>query len=381
MTDRSSELLALTRRALVHFQNRTTDQADAVMAMPVSAYTDPERYEREVDRVFRNLPLAMALSLELPEPGSYLAIDQLGAPVLLVRGEDGVARAFLNACRHRGAPVCEPGSGNARVFACPYHAWTYNTRGELVGRYRGETFGEVDEASLGLTPLACAERSGLIWVTLSPDAAFDIDEWLGPFQAELDTLDLTNWHLYEQREIVGPGWKVTMDGYLEVYHHDSVHGKTVGEHTIGNLLVHDTYGQHQRMVFGRRSLQALADKPESEWTPGQDIRLIHSGFPNLSISGILGDHCLVSHIFPGPTLDTTLTRQTVLAARAPTTPEEEQASATFSAMVLQAVRDEDYAMGFRIQAALRSGANAEFLYGRNEPAVQNYHRWISRFVN
>jgi len=66
MTDRSSELLALTRRALAHYRNRTTDQADDIMSMAVSAYTDPERYEREVDRVFRQLPLAMALSLEFP---------------------------------------------------------------------------------------------------------------------------------------------------------------------------------------------------------------------------------------------------------------------------------------------------------------------------
>jgi phenylpropionate dioxygenase-like ring-hydroxylating dioxygenase large terminal subunit len=381
MTDRSEELLALTRRALCHFQNRTTDQADAIMSMPVAAYTDPERYEREVDRVFRHLPLALALSLELPEPGTYLAMDQLNAPVLLVRGQDGVVRAFLNACRHRGAPVCELGRGSARVFACPYHAWTYNTQGELVGRYRGETFGDVDETALGLTELACAERSGLIWVTLSPDETFDIDEWLGPFQAELDTLKLTDWHIYQQRDIPGPGWKVTMDGYLEVYHHDSVHGKTVGEHTIGNLLVHDTYGPHQRMVFGRRSLAALEGKRESEWVPGQDIRLIHSGFPNLSVSGILGDHCLVSHIFPGPTLDTTITRQTVLAAKPPETEAEKQASETFSAMVLKAVRDEDYAMGLRIQSGLASGANREFLFGRNEPAVQNYHRWIARFMN
>jgi len=349
--------------------------------MPISAYTDPDRYRREVDRIFRRLPLAMALSLEVPEPGSYLAVDELGAPVLLVRGEDGIVRAFLNACRHRGAPVCEPGRGSARVFACPYHAWTYNSHGELVGRYRGETFGEVDEAALGLTPLACAERSGLIWVMLTPGETFDVDAWLGPFEAELDTLRLTDWHIYEQREIPGPGWKVTMDGYLEAYHHDAVHGTTVGQHTVGNLLVHDTYGPHQRLVFGRKSLGALGGKPESEWVPGQDIRLIHSGFPNLSISGILGDHCLVSHIFPGQDLDTTVTRQTVLVARQPETPEQKQASETFSAMVLQAVRDEDYAIGFSIQRGLDSGANDEFLFGRNEPAVQNYHRWIARFMN
>jgi phenylpropionate dioxygenase-like ring-hydroxylating dioxygenase large terminal subunit len=323
----------------------------------------------------------MALSLEVPSPGSYLAFHALGAPLLLVRGDDGVVRAFLNACRHRGAPVCEPGRGNARVFACPYHAWTFNTRGDLVGRYRGDTFGEVDEAALGLTPLACAERSGLIWMMLTPGETFDVDAWLGPFQDQLNTLKLADWHLYDQREIPGPGWKVTMDGYLEVYHHDAVHGKTVGQHTVGNLLVHDTYGPHQRLVFGRKSLGELEGRPEREWEPGRDIRLIHSCFPNLSVSGILGDHCLVSHILPGPTPETTVTRQTVLAAKPPETPEERQASETFSAMVLKAVRDEDYAMGFRIQAGLNCGANEEFLFGRNEPAVQHYHRWIARLMN
>ncbi len=374
-------MLALTRRALAHYRNRTTDQADSIMPMPVSAYTDPDRYRREVDRIFRRLPLGMALSLEVPSPGSYVAFHALGAPLLLVRGDDGVVRAFLNACRHRGAPVCEPGRGNARVFACPYHAWTFNTRGELVGRYRGDTFGEVDEAALGLTPLACAERSGLIWVMLTPGETFDVDAWLGPFQDQLNTLKLADWHLYDQREIPGPGWKVTMDGYLEVYHHDAVHGKTVGQHTVGNLLVHDTYGPHQRLVFGRKSLGELEGRPEGEWEPGRDIRLIHSCFPNLSVSGILGDHCLVSHILPGPTPETTVTRQTVLAAKAPETPEERRASETFSAMVLKAVRDEDYAMGFRIQAGLNCGANEEFLFGRNEPAVQHYHRWIARLMN
>jgi len=379
--DRAEELRALTRRALTHYRNRTTDQADAIMPMGVAAYTDPERYGREKDRIFHRLPVCVALSLEVPSPGSYVALEAMGAPLLLVRGDDGVVRAFLNVCRHRGAPVCETGRGSARVFACPYHAWTFNTRGELVGRYRGETFGEVDEAALGLTPLACAERSGLIWVMLSRGESFDIDAWLGPFKDELDTLSLADWHLYAQRDIAGPGWKVTMDGYLEVYHHDSVHGKTVGQHTIGNLLVHDTYGPHQRLVFGRKSLRELEGTPEREWEPGRDIRLIHSCFPNLSVSGIVGDHCLVSLIFPGPTPETTVTRQSVLAAKEPETPEQRRATETFSAMVLQAVRDEDYAMGFRIQQGLRCEGNDEFLFGRNEPAVQHYHRWIARFMN
>ena len=180
----------------------------------------------------------------------------------------------------------------------------------------------------------------------------------------------------------GPGWKVTMDGYLEAYHHNVVHGKTVGQHTIGNLLVLDTFGPHQRLTFGRKTLSELAEVPEAEWqTPEQHVRLIHSGFPNLSISGILGDHCLVSHILPGRTAETTTTLQSILVAKEPKTPEEVAASENFSAMVLQAVQEEDYGIGFGIQSSLKSGANEEFVFGRNEPAVQNYHRWVARFMN
>jgi hypothetical protein len=155
----------------------------------------------------------------------------------------------------------------------------------------------------------------------------------------------------------------------------------VGKLTVGNLLVLDTFGPHQRLTFGRQSLGDLAGKPEDDWQPGEHIRLIHSGFPNLSISGILGDHCLVSQIFPGPTPATTVTTQTILVAEEPQTDAAKAASRAFSDMVLTAVQQEDYGIGLSIQGALAAGANSEFIFGRNEPAVQNYHRWIDSLMD
>ena len=98
--------MPLVRRALAHFVARTTDQAAGIMPMPVTAYTDPDRYRHEIDRVFKRQPSALCLSIELPGPGSYVALDLLGVPVLVVRGSDGAVRAFLNVCRHRGAQLC-----------------------------------------------------------------------------------------------------------------------------------------------------------------------------------------------------------------------------------------------------------------------------------
>jgi len=377
---RHEEMMDLATRALDHFQNHTTDMAPEPMLMPVEAYTNQERYAAERERIFKNLPLALALSLELPEAGDYKAMTVMETPIILCRNDQGSVKCFLNACRHRGARLCEDGRSSSRVFACPYHAWTYDRDGSLIGIYAAETFGELDYSQHGLTELPCEERSGLIWVSLTPHAHFDLDEWLGDFAAELDTLALTDWHLHESRVLKSPGWKITMDGYLEAYHHNLVHGKTVGKHTVGNLLVLDTYGPHQRLTFGRKTLGDLNAQEKSAWNPEEHIRLIHSCFPNLSISGILGDHCLVSQIFPGPEPDSTETVQYILAARPPETAEQIEATENFSAMVLQAVKDEDYRIGFSIQQSINSGANQSFLYGRNEPAVQNYHAWVDRFM-
>ena len=246
--------------------------------------------------------------------------------------------------------------------------------------YGDHTFGEIDFADYGLETLPCAERHGFVWVSLTPDAVFDIGDWLGDFGAELDALDLTNWHLFEQRDLPGPGWKVTWDGYLEAYHHNTLHANSVGRYTVGNLLLHDTFGPHQLITFARRTIAEIEQTPESEWSAGDHVRLIHSVFPNLSISGVVGDHCLVSVLYPGADPTTTLTRQTVLSAREPRTPDEAKSSLMFSEMVLTAVRDEDYDMGFQIQRGLEARCDRAFVFGRNEPAVQHYHQAVAEYA-
>ena len=370
----------LTRRVFDLWQDNTTDLAPDVMRQSVDAYLDQPRFAYEVERIFKHLPLALALSSELPAPDTYKAMDVMGVPVLLTRGADGAARAFLNVCRHRGSPLCEAGSGSAQRLTCPYHAWSYDTAGDLVGMFGAHTFGDVDRDHLSLTSLACAEKAGFVFACLTPGVTFDIDTFLGDFAPYVAALDLDQWHIFEQRTLDGPGWKVAWDGYLEGYHQERLHPKTVGLNTIGNLMAHDTWGPHQRIVFGRKSLPKLVDQPEEEWDLDEHIRLIHSIFPNVSISGILGDYCLLSQLFPGPTVDTSLTIQTVLCRHEPTTEEERQVAEQFSALVLQAVRDEDYWVGFQIQNALKSGATSEVLFGRNEPSLQHYHHAVERYA-
>ena len=376
-----SDALELAKRALQHFNEGSTDRAPSQMRISLKAYTDETRFTEERHAVFFESPIAIALSLELPEAGDFQTQTVMGVPLLLTRDRDMKVHCFINVCRHRGAKVCLQDKGHQTRFSCPYHAWTYSNQGELIGIYGEDSFGEVDRAMMGLTELACEERAGVIFACLTPGRAFDIDDWLGEFAEKLADQKLADWHLYTERFLDGSGWKATMDGYLEVYHHDSVHGKTVGPHTVGNLLVHDTWGAHQRMAFARKNIQELNDRPPESWdNPESFIRVVHSVFPNLSISAILGGQCLVGFIYPGETSTTTVTRQLILSASVPKSDDEQTAVETFSQMTLQAVRDEDYALVATVQGALNSGANDSFLIGRNEPAVQHYHQMIGEVV-
>ena len=120
---------SLVRRVFAHLDAGTTDRAPDVLRNPVAVYTDPARFEAEMAHILRSKSLLACLSGRLPGPGSYLAEDLAGVPVLLMRGEDGVARAFLNSCRHRGVRLLDGAGRVRRAFACPYHGWAYGADG------------------------------------------------------------------------------------------------------------------------------------------------------------------------------------------------------------------------------------------------------------
>src|SRR5262245_14898981 len=123
------EQVRLIRRALALIEARDSERGDPAIS-PVSRYLDAARHEAEIDGVFRRHPVALCASASLAQAGDVLALDAVGMPLLLVRGDDGELRGFVNACRHRGARVAPPGRATARrVMVCPYHSWSYGLDG------------------------------------------------------------------------------------------------------------------------------------------------------------------------------------------------------------------------------------------------------------
>jgi phenylpropionate dioxygenase-like ring-hydroxylating dioxygenase large terminal subunit len=367
------------KRLLEHIAAGTTDCADEVTRIPVSWYLDPALWEREMQNIFRRLPLMLAFSVEVAEPGDTKAMDVAGVPVLMRRGRDGVARAFLNVCSHRGARLQAEGISKCPRLVCPYHAWAYDDEGALAGIYKSELFGELDRKTKGLTALPCEEHAGLLFVVLTPGLPIDVKRYLGEMLDDLATLGIDRWHVYARRELESANWKATHDGYVDGYHLEVLHPKTVGLFTKGAVNTFDSCGPHQRIGFANHDIEKLREIDSGAWQQDEGFGFVRTLFPNISFAVRAGGGGLVSQLLPGPTPDRSRTIQTYLRAQLPETDEEKQRADLEVEMFYAAVRDEDYATVAGVQQGMESGAIDEVVLGRNELGNQRLHRWIEYY--
>lgn len=376
-----AQLLAMARHNLAHAKAGTIDQAPEIKQVPAESYFDAARWERERDRIFRRMPLMLAMSCELAEPGDWRAMSVIDVPVLLSRGSDGEMRAFVNMCSHRGAQIMPQGGGNAHRFTCPYHAWTYNREGELVGILAREQFGELDRACHGLVRLPVHERAGMIWVTLDPDSPLDFDAFMSGYDELLGHFGFENWTLFSRRELAGPNWKVAYDGYLDLYHLPILHKNSFGSN-MPNQALYYAWGPHQRVSSPDPNLLELEGEDEAEWPSEALLNGVWTIFPHVSIAsfdGGGGRAVMVSQLFPGDAPGESVTVQSYVMENAPSEEQREKATAQFD-FLEHVVRDEDYATGLAQQQALRSGMKPYVMFGRNEGGGQRFHGWVDRLL-
>ena len=375
------KLVAMAERTIAHNKAGTVHLTESVTTIPASNYFDPERWQREVDLIFKRVPLLLAMTAEIKEVNTYKAIDVVGMPVLISRGADGVARAFVNMCRHRGAQLVDPGVGTARRFACPYHNWTYNQEGDLVGVFKQDDFGQLDTSCLGLTQLPIAERAGLIWVTLSPDSKLDFDAFFAGYDEMLEFCDFASMNHFGTRILAGPNWKISFDGYVDFYHLPILHKNTFGPDMSPDALFHRV-GPHQRVTGPRGNWAKLEGRPTSEWPESVLTGGVWSVFPHGSIAGFeIEGHKIyqVARVFPGATADESVTYLDFIST-APKTDEFIAAANKQIAFLENVVRDEDYATGLKIQRTVKTGAKKVLHFGRNEGGAQYVHGWLDALL-
>jgi salicylate 5-hydroxylase large subunit len=234
-------------------------------AVPYEIYTDPAIYAREQERIFGGRSWNyVGLEAEIPRRGDYKTTAVGDRPVIVARGDDGAIGVFENRCAHRGVALCSAGHGNAKTLQCPYHQWTYDLSGKLIGipfrngiGGRGGMPAAFEPREHGLTPLRVTTRNGVIFASYSGDVE-PIEDYLGEkilpyFDRMFDGRELRVLGYWRQR--IDCNWKLIVENIRDPYHATLLHVFLV---TFGlnradqpGKAILDAHGRHGAMMNER----------------------------------------------------------------------------------------------------------------------------------
>lgn len=192
---------------------------DEAWTIPGSWYTDPRIEALERRTVWSRTWQLVGRVAQVAEPGQYLTAEIAGEPVVVVRGADGVLRAFFNVCRHHAAAVMTQPCGKTDRLRCPYHGWTYDLAGKLRGVPELDGVKHFDRDAMGLVPCAVATWQQFVFVHLDA-APPPLEAHLGALVDQVAPLGIGELHFCERREyVLACNWKVFVDNYLDGGYH------------------------------------------------------------------------------------------------------------------------------------------------------------------
>lgn len=194
--------------------------------LPPECYTSEAFYQREVETIFMKVWNFIGRVDYIPNPGDYYTVDFVRVPLIVVRGEDGEVRAFVNSCRHRGAKIAA-GEGHAKALKCPYHGWVFGLQGDLLACAGMKATKNFDPKDYPLLPVKTATWGGFIFVNFDPDCG-SLEDYLGDIRDKLasyrfEDMVTTRKSVYE----VDCNWKIYVENAMEAFHVPHVHRASI----------------------------------------------------------------------------------------------------------------------------------------------------------
>ena len=357
------------------------DEAEIGHVMPVAEFLDPKRLEDERN-LFKQLPLIVGHTDQICQPGDYFVKELDDRSWLIVRGKDGKARAFYNYCQHRGTKLVHEQKGQCQHrFVCPYHAWTYNNSGKLVGVPRADLFPGLDKTEKSLKSADLQEAYGLLWLTQNAEQASPIDNYLGEVKDGLAAMGLENYHLYfdKTRELKA-SWKFPLFAFLEAYHLPVLHKQSIGDFFVENVSHSELLGRHIRSFVPRQNVIDLVDADLSQTNLSDYVTPTHILFPNV---------CMIEHptslsilsMFPGSTPGTSSWRHMLLTPKVPDS-DAERAHYDKTIAVLDGMtyEKEDFWISEQAQEGINAGAISEFSLSKNEYMIKVFNDLVTEHL-
>lgn len=240
--------------------NRKTypDSFPALPEVPIGRYTDPQFYDLEKKHFWPRTWLHAGHVSQIPEPGSYKLFSHLGLSIIISRGSEGEIHAFHNVCRHRGAALVTAPQGSVRRFICPYHSWSYGLDGGLLGVPEERNFACLDKAERPLVQVRCETMRGMIFINLDGNA-LPLTEYFAATERELGDFPLEKMIVKDVITIeMGCNWKAAYDNFLEIYHVNTVHAKSIAPYLDSRSFLISLYKHgHARFATRKRGASTI----------------------------------------------------------------------------------------------------------------------------
>jgi len=264
--------------------------------LPGWTYHSPALLELEKEQVFRNHWQIVGHVSDVPEAGDYLTMDVVGERALVVRGKDGVVRAFHNMCRHRGSRVVADSQGSCKgALVCPFHGWVYNLDGTLRGAARPLTFPELDKVEFGLKPIDIEIWMGFIFVRFRPGPQPSVAHLMRSVEQEIGHYRIgemvPSWGIWMQTSQVN--WKSVRDVDNEGYHVAMAHpalqdlyGATYFDEPFVDGVSRSwaTYNPHAGRRWSVRNYVRIAPRPPHLPEDLRTAWIYYGIFPNAVIA-------------------------------------------------------------------------------------------------
>jgi carnitine monooxygenase subunit len=350
--------------------------------LPAWSYHSQAVFDLERDAVFlRHWQVAGHVN-DIPAPGDWLSFGMLGERAVIMRGQDGVVRAFHNLCRHRGARVVDGVQGHCRnAMVCPFHGWVYNLDGTLRGAAVPTSFGKIDRAKFGLKPIALEIFSGFVFIRFQPGPQPSVATMLAPFAADFaayrlsavlpvampswDTDLAVNWK--SVRDVDNEGYHVAMahPGLQDLY------GRTYRDYTLADGLSFSIgyFGDAPGRTWSVANYNRLA--PDQNWLP-RHLRkawTYYGIFPN-TVFAFTPEGAQFYHDIP---LTPGLTRTTGRLYRHPNEHRAARLSRYLAYRIDRATSAEDQQLSIWSNESMKSSAFEGFYLSDLEYGVRRHH--------
>jgi choline monooxygenase len=236
--------------------------------LPHLCYTSPSFFDAEMETIFLTQWIFSGRGDQIPNAGDYMTSTVAGTPLVIVRGKNMEIRCFVNSCRHRGTRLVS-GTGNAKRFLCPYHAWSFDIDGHLKkapGMHQVPGFRLED---YGLKEIRCEGWGGFIWINLD-DQAPPLLDWLGNLTTEFESYKYEDMVCTRVKEYdLRCNWKAYVENAMEAYHTPFVHKATLGHQ---RCTVMDSHGAWCALHEAHAGTEAVLKGNTSPFPPIADLQ-------------------------------------------------------------------------------------------------------------